>query len=211
MSQLTVISIVAFLHFISWHLISPYIALVAKAQGAGTDTIGLIMAAYAILPMIFAVPTGVVCDRAGTRKVFIISSTGVAIASYALYVSRTIHFLAIALAALGLFHVLQSVASQVTIASMGDSNVVYRNFAIYGFYGCVGQLVGPPLGGVIAKNFGYNTLFMVSAFLALLMVPLAPLAREIKPSKPKLETSNSLDMTKQNIQALLRRPSYIIS
>ena len=51
MNQLTVLSIVASLHFVSWHLVSPYIALVAKGQGAGTDTIGLIMAAYAVLPL----------------------------------------------------------------------------------------------------------------------------------------------------------------
>ena len=75
MSQLTILNIVTLLHFTSWHLISPYVALVAKNQGAGMDIIGLIMAAYAALPTIFAIPTGIICDFTGTRKIFIISTS----------------------------------------------------------------------------------------------------------------------------------------
>jgi MFS family permease len=205
---MTVFSVVAFLHFISWHLISPYIALVAKGQGASPETVGLIMAAYAILPMIGAIPTGFICDRAGTRRVYVVSSIGIALAALALLVSRAVPFIAIVLAALGLFHVLQSVATQVTIAHSGNELTVYQNFALYSLCCCIGQLVGPPLGGLIVKNFGYDALFRVSALLALLMVPLAFLAREIKP-RPR--TSDSGANIRESVQALLHKPSFKIS
>ncbi|MFY9188763.1 MAG: MFS transporter [bacterium] len=211
MNQLTVLSIVASLHFVSWHLVSPYIALVAKGQGAGTDTIGLIMAAYAVLPMVVSVPTGVICDRTGTRKLFISSTVGIAVGSCSLLVSRSVNFLAASLAALGLFHVLQSVATQVTIAHSGDENIVYRNFAVYSFCSCVAHLIAPPLGGLLVREFGYGTLFAVSASLAVLMLVFTPLMKEIEPRKSLPKVSNAWEVTRRSVQTLLHKPAFVIS
>ena len=77
---------------------------------------------------------------------FIVSTVGIAGAACALWLSGSIHFLAASLAALGLFHVLQSVAAQVTIAHTGDGNILYRNFAVYSFCASVAHLIAPPLG-----------------------------------------------------------------
>ncbi|NLG86142.1 MAG: MFS transporter [Firmicutes bacterium] len=208
MTQMIVLSTVALLHFVSWHLISPFIALVAKGQGASPETVGLIMAAYAVLPMIAAIPTGFICDRVGTRKIFIVSSIGIVLSAVALLLSRAVLYLALVLSALGLFHVLQSVATQVAIADTGDEISVYKNYVIYGFCCCVGQLVGPPVGGLVAKNFGYDVLFMTSAALTVFMIPLAFCVCETKPQIVVLERRTSI---RESVQSLLQKPSFMIS
>ncbi|NMA54580.1 MAG: MFS transporter [Firmicutes bacterium] len=210
MSQLAILSLIAVLHFTSWHLVSPYIALVAKGQGAGMDTIGLIMAAYSALPTVFALPTGVMCDRIGTRNILIGSTIGIAASACVLLGSRSINLLALSLAALGFFHVLQLVASQVMIGDTADGNTLYRNFSIYSFACCAGHLIGPPVGGFMVKQFDYNLLFILAAALALLMVPLSFLADER--SKPlRTRSGNSWQITKTGLQNLLHKPTYVIS
>ncbi len=110
--QLKFLSSLGFLHFVSWHCVAPYVPLVAKGYGAGPAAVGMMMAAYALLPVVISIPTGVACDLVGHRRILIGSCLGTAVAAFSLLLSRSILAVTIALMVSGLFQILFAIAAQ---------------------------------------------------------------------------------------------------
>jgi MFS family permease len=145
------------------------ISLYAINLGATPFTIGVLMALYAIVPLLLAVYVGRLADRVGPRLPMLIGTIGVTVGLLvppifpglpalfvcALVLGSTFHFF---------FITVQGIAG-----GMGGSENRSRNFALVGMGFSAAGFIGPFLAGVAIDHLDH-----VSAFLVLAVFPLIP-------------------------------------
>ena len=145
------------------------IALYALDQGATQFTIGVLMALYAVCPLLLAVHVGRLADRMGPRVPMLIGTAGVTLGLLlpplfpglpTLYVSAlllgsTFHFF---------FITVQGIAG-----GIGGSENRARNFALVSMGFAAAGLIGPVLAGFAIDHLGH-----LPAFLVLAVFPLVP-------------------------------------
>lgn len=146
------------------------ISLYALELGASQFDIGVIMALYAVFPLLLAVYVGRLADRVGPRLPMLVGTSGVIAGlllpplfpgMLTLYVSAlllgsTFHFF---------FITVQGIAG-----GMGGSENRARNFALVGMGFSAAGFIGPFLAGVAIDHLGH-----LSAFLVLAAFPVVPI------------------------------------
>ena len=144
--------------------------------GEGARAVGLVTAAFALLPLFLAIPLGRFADRRGGPLL----GAGCAVQALAcvlLAVAKTPLTLAAASAVLGLGHLALTLAGQSLIARQSGDALHDRDFGLYAAAASTGQLIGPALAGIALSAAGRSledatTLaFLVAAGLMALAVP----------------------------------------
>jgi MFS family permease len=146
------------------------VSLDALARGASPATVGLLIALFAMLPMVFAVAIGRYSDRVGAGTPMLAGSTGLAasIALPALAPGFPALFASAALA--GLSFTMFQVALQHVTGEMGDPAKRVKRFSLLALAFSVSGIVGPLVTGFAIDYAGHR-----AAFALLAVVPLAPL------------------------------------
>jgi MFS family permease len=159
------------------HLARPVTSYRALALGADARAVGLITAAFALVPLVVAVPLGRASDR--WRPGYLLTG-GIALGAVAcvlLGLAGTLAGLALASAVLGLGHLALTLAGQSLIARRSADARHDRDFGLYAAAASSGQLVGPALAGIALGSAARpledaTTLgFLVAAGLMALAVP----------------------------------------
>lgn len=132
------------------HLARPLISYRAISQGGDALAIGLITAAYALLPLAVALPLGRLTDRAPRLSPLVLGGIVLmALGSVLLAVSESLGMIALASAVLGLGHILFMVAGQGLVARFSRESEMDRNFGWFTAGAAVGQMAGPLAGGFL--------------------------------------------------------------
>ncbi|WP_227014793.1 MULTISPECIES: MFS transporter [Nocardiopsis] len=192
------------------NLARPLVSYRTIALGGDAVAVGLVTAAYALLPLLVAVPLGRATDR--TRRMGWIVGLGSAIlGAGCLLLAHGSGLFAVAAAStvLGLGHLLCMVAGQGLIARLSAPQHLDRDFGWFTAAASLGQLVGPLLSGAILADASGDALLSAtsSALLvaavtgALGMAPLLALARVHMPPP-----SRSRGSARTPALDLLRRP-----
>jgi MFS family permease len=159
------------------YLARPVTSYRALALGADARAVGLITAAFALVPLVVAVPLGRASDR--WRPGYLLTG-GIALGAVAcalLGAAGTLPGLALASAVLGLGHLALTLAGQSLIARQSGDALHDRDFGLYAAAASSGQLIGPALAGLALSWAGRSledatTLgFLVAAGLMALAVP----------------------------------------
>jgi MFS family permease len=159
------------------YLARPVTSYRALALGADARAVGLITAAFALVPLVVAVPLGRASDR--WRPGWLLTG-GIALGALAcalLGLAATLPGLALASAVLGLGHLALTLAGQSLIARQSGDALHDRDFGLYAAAASTGQLIGPALAGIALSAAGRSledatTLaFLVAAGLMALAVP----------------------------------------
>jgi MFS family permease len=159
------------------HLARPVTSYRALALGADARAVGLITAAFALVPLVVAVPLGRASDR---WRVGHLLTGGIALGAVAcvlLGVAGTLWGLALASAVLGLGHLALTLAGQSLIARQSADARHDRDFGLYTAGASLGQLIGPAMAGLALSSAGRSledatTLgFLLAAGLMALAVP----------------------------------------
>lgn len=132
------------------NLLRPVTSYKLIALGAGPVTIGLVTAAYALLPLFAAVWLGRVSDRMASLRLML--SAGVAaltLGGVALALAPNIAVVAVASALLGMGHLAFTVAGQTTIARTAANDALDAGFGWFTASYSMGQMIGPLLGGAL--------------------------------------------------------------
>jgi MFS family permease len=159
------------------YLARPVTSYRALALGADARAVGLITAAFALVPLVVAVPLGRASDR--WRPGYLLTGGIVlgAVACALLGLADTLAGLALASAVLGLGHLALTLAGQSLIARQSADALHDRDFGLYAAAASSGQLVGPAMAGLALSTAGRSleaatTLgFLVAAGLMGLAVP----------------------------------------
>jgi MFS family permease len=161
------------------HLARPVTSYRALALGADARAVGLITAAFALVPLVVAVPLGRASDRWPLGHLLTGGIALGAIASALLGFADTLWGLALASAVLGLGHLALTLAGQGLIARQSADARHDRDFGLYTAGASLGQLIGPAMAGLALSLAGRSledatTLgFVVAAVLMALAVPTA--------------------------------------
>ncbi len=145
------------------------VSLDALALGASAATVGVLMALYAVLPMLFAIPLGRLADRVGVRGPMLAGSCGVAVAALLPVLLPGLPSLYASAALTGVSFMTYQVSTQYITGELGGPAQRARNFSLLALgYSC-SSIVGPLVAGLMIDQVGFR-----AAFALLALAPLVP-------------------------------------
>jgi MFS family permease len=160
-----------------------------RLLGLGGDArqVGLVAAAYAVLPLFLAIPLGRFADRRNPAPLIVIGCAAQTVACCVLSVAQSTSSITAANALLGLGHLGLALGVQHLIARESSGREHDRRFAAFTVGVSAGQLVGPAVAGAMLSARGSTTLagaaghgMLVAAGFALLATSAAALSSSRK-------------------------------
>ena len=147
------------------------VSLDALALGASAATVGGLMALFALLPMVFAIPAGRLADRVGVRGPMLTGSIGMASGVVVATLFPGLPALFATALVTGVSFMLFQVAAQYATGELGGAAARTRNFGLLALGYSTSSIAGPMIAGFMIDHGGFRATF---ALLSLL--PLAPIA-----------------------------------
>lgn len=135
------------------YLIRPTTSYRLLAYGEGARDVGLVAAAFALLPIFLAIPLGRLSDRRGA-PLLVIGCAVQALGCLALAFSGTTAAIAAASAVIGLGHLALALGSQDVVARESRSDRHDHHFGLLTAGVSLGQLLGPLLAGALLGESG---------------------------------------------------------
>ena len=148
------------------------IALLALELGASQTTIGMLIGAYAVAPLIFGVYSGRLADRIGMRVPMLAGATAIGAAMVVGFAWQTLAALFATALLVGIGFVFFIVSVQNLVGAMAGERA--RNYSILTIGYSASNLIGPLAAGVVIDYAGHAQAFLTFALLSL--VPIAVLA-----------------------------------
>jgi predicted MFS family arabinose efflux permease len=179
------------------------VSLYALRLGESPFTVGILMALYSLLPMLFAVSIGRLTDRLGVRAPMLAGSVVLGASAFIPFLWPGIGALYVASVLIGSSFMLYHVAGQNVVGYIGRPEDRAVNFSIAALGFSVSGFSGPMLAG-----FGIDWLGIPATFLALSVLPLVPVAVLAlnKLRLPKLPGHGAPPGQKRRLADLFRHP-----
>jgi MFS family permease len=146
------------------------VSLAALDKGATPLTVGVLVALYALLPMLFAVAAGRLSDRAGVRRPMLYGTAAIAIGAALPIAFPGLPVLFASAAVLGTGFMVFQVATQNVTGELGGPTQRARNFSMLALGYSTSGFIGPLIAGFAIDHLGF-----ASTFAVLAIVPFAPL------------------------------------
>jgi DHA1 family multidrug resistance protein-like MFS transporter len=167
-----------------------YTERLALAEGASGKAaamhVGLLTSVYALMQLVFAPLWGRLSDRFGRKLLLLLGIAGYATAQALFGIAANLWLLYAARIVGGIFSAATVTAATAYIADKTDAETRTRGMAWLGTAVSLGVVVGPALGGVLARSDwhfsasfghfvvdGFSIPFFTAAILALLTLPVA--------------------------------------
>jgi MFS family permease len=165
--------LVVFLQYVGAYMRMPLLPLYARAGGAGTGQVGLLMGTFMVVAAISSIPGGVLADRYGRGRLMVAGVAISALSSFLLPLGNGVPFLMAVLAVAGWAMAAFSPAVMAYIGEAADPAHAGRAYGWYttALYG--GLSLGPAAGGVAADLVGFGGAFLASWGLLLGCLALA--------------------------------------
>ncbi|MFI6578867.1 MFS transporter [Nocardiopsis sp. NPDC050513] len=131
----------------------PLISYRTIAVGGDAVAVGLVTAAYALLPLLIAVPLGRATDRA-RRTAWIVGLGAAVLAAGSVLLAAATGLVSLALAStvVGAGHLLCMIAGQGLVARFSPPEHLDRDFGWYTAAASLGQLAGPLISGAVLAD-----------------------------------------------------------
>lgn len=146
-------------------------SLFAIHLGESTLTVGMINGLYGFLPMLLAVASGRLSDRAGARLPMLVGAAGIALGAGLPFVWPNTMALFASTTLLGCGFMLFNIALQNVAGFMGKPEDRAANFNMLSLGFSVSNLAGPLLAGLGIDAVGHR-----NAFLGMALLPIIPIA-----------------------------------
>jgi MFS family permease len=179
--------------------------LFALELGAGPFDIGLLLATYALFPLLLAVYAGKVSDRYGVRIPLVAGMSGMTLGVFLPFAWPTLPALYVAAAVTGAGFIFVQVSMQSLTGALGTGDARTHNFNLYSLAIATADFVGPVLAGFLIDHQGHVATYLWLALLNLLaLIGLFCLLRRI-PAASKPGDRRQQRMTDLLHSAELRR------
>ena len=143
------------------------VTLAALREGASTATVGVILALYALLPMLLAVSAGRLSDRIGVRRPMLVGSIALAVAAALPLVVQGLTGLFVSAALVGVSFMLYQVPAQNATGDLGHPSERTQNFSLLALGYAVSGFMGPLIAGFTIDHGGFTHAFVIFALLPL--------------------------------------------
>jgi len=161
---LLIIFLIVVVNLLGFGIIIPFLPYYAEALGASAFAVGLLFAAYSLCQLLAAPLLGELSDRWGRRPVLLLSLVGTVISFAMLAVATTVPMLFAARIVDGLSGGNISTA-RAYIADVTPPEKRARSYGLIGAAFGIGFILGPALGGVLAR-FGQSVPAWAAAAMA---------------------------------------------
>lgn len=169
--NLYILSLALVVVTIGFGVVMPIIPFYMEDLGAGGTELGLLVASYAVMRLIFGPVWGSLSDRVGRKPIMMIGVFGYGITMIGFGLATRIWMM---FAARILSGILSSATSPTTMAYIGDSTAEEDRSGGMGVLGAaagIGTIFGPALGGLLA-DLGLSAPFFFAAGMSLFSVVL---------------------------------------
>ncbi|HEY5900268.1 MAG TPA: MFS transporter [Burkholderiales bacterium] len=143
------------------------VSLYALELGAGSFTVGLLAALYAVFPLFLAVQAGRIGDRIGVRYPMMLGSATMSAGLAVPLLGGGLNALMLCAALVGLGQIFFHVSVHSLIGALGPESERTKNFATFSLGGSIAAFLGPSTAGFGIELAGYRATF---ALLALVTV-----------------------------------------
>ena len=132
------------------NLVRPVTTYKLLSLDADSVTVGLVTAAYAVVPLVTAMWLGRMTDRVrDLRTMVVVGALVLAFGAGALALAPSVALVAVASALLGMGHLVFTIAGQSAVARFSPPDQLDKGFGWFTAAFSAGQLVGPLLVGVL--------------------------------------------------------------
>lgn len=144
------------------------VPLFAVDQGAGPFVVGTIVALYAALPAVLALPMGRMADRIGYKLPLLCGASGIFLALVLAWLLPSLTTLYFVASLLGISFMTFQLSIQTLVGAIAGPEGRARNFSLLSLGYASANFSGPLIAGVLIDNVGHARTF------AALAIPLAP-------------------------------------
>lgn len=134
------------------------VSLTALQMGLSTFTVGMLIAVFAILPMLFSVRAGRWVDAVGVVRPLVIGTSLVAIGTFLPFISQTRPSLLLASCCIGIGFMLHQVSTQ-DLLGHAEPTRRLRNFSWLSLALAGSGFAGPLIAGLAIDNLGTRVAF----------------------------------------------------
>lgn len=173
-SHLTILFFTMVVVMLGFGIIIPLLPFYIESFGAGGMALGALMSIYGVLQFIFAPIWGSLSDRYGRKRILMIGILGNALSQLLFGLSSALWMLFAARALAGILSSATLPTAQAFIGDTTSEKDRSKGMGIIGAAMGVGMILGPGLGGLLARGSLATPFFVASALsmLALLGVAL---------------------------------------
>ena len=154
-----------------------FLPLFARELNPSEVLIGFVSSAWFASRMFTELPSGILADRFGRRKLMVtglaLSSVGALICSLA----DSIYLLIAGRVLWGLGAGLFFMSSSAMVFDLFKSSVRGRALGTYQSIGFIGSFIGAPMGSFMVASMGYNSVFLIASMLMFCSFIVASLAK----------------------------------
>ena len=165
--SLPVLFAVMFLVMVGFGIIIPVMPFYVEEIGATPTQLGLLMAVYSVMQLIFAPMWGRVSDRIGRKPVIMVGIFGLALSFFLLAVSSTLWMLFAARVIGGFFSAANMPTVMAYVADITSDENRGKGMGIIGAAIGLGFVFGPALGGVFSQS-GLSVPFYIAGTLSII-------------------------------------------
>lgn len=188
-------------------LARPAASYQAIALDAPTALVGVVGAAFALVPLALAVPAGGAVDRFGSKPVLIAGSTAALLGAVSLWLfDASLVALLGGMALLGTGHLGCIIGQQAAVGERASGRALDANFGRYSFAVSIGQVIGPlvitALGGD-AETPDVQPLFLSAAIGSVLLLAASPFFGS------RIRRDEALVAPRVPVLELLRMPGFL--
>ena len=190
--------LIVFTDIMGFGLMIPLLPFYAEHFGASAFTVGLLLSVFALCQLLAGPPLGQLSDRIGRKPVLVISQIGTLAGYILLALSNTLWLIFVARIIDGL------TAGNISVAQayVSDNTPPEQRTKAFGIVGAafgLGMVVGPSLGGLLARHslttpiWGACVLSALSIVATTLLLPKGIRAEHKGPPKTLLPVKPTLD------------------
>ena len=161
------------------------VPLFAVDQGAGPFVVGTIVALYAALPAVLALPMGRMADRIGYKMPLLLGASGIFVSLILPWLWPSMSTLYVVSTLIGMSFMTFQLSIQTLVGAITGPEGRARNFSFLSLGYASANLSGPMLAGVLIDNVGHARTF---AILAIPLIPAIALAATSKRWIPNVHT-----------------------
>jgi MFS family permease len=148
----------------------PVITLYASELGASPLEIGILTAAFALFPLIFAIQAGKLADKLGDRIPVFIGLLSIIVGMAIPLSFPTMWALFVSQFFVGIGSVFIPVSLQNVLGNSATKENRDHYFSMLGMAVATGALIGPIIGGFVTEHISYSFSFLLSILIAIVPV-----------------------------------------
>lgn len=207
--QIFLVALLTTLQFtivLSYTIISPLGDMMMKDLRIDTTQFGLLVSGYAFGACVSGILAASYADRFDRKKFLIFFYIGFLIGLFICGVARSYPILLFARTITGVFG---GVINSIALAIVADMFAIGQRGRVMGFIQmafAVSQIIGIPIGLIIANNWGWNSTFIVIGAFSILVGIIIQV--KMQPLKPHKSTDDELLYPLQRLWSIIRKRGY---